>query len=72
VDSRRAYLILNLLPGIGPLRVAQLLSLFPSPEAILAASAPELARVPGIGPKLGGIIADWANQCDPGRELEMI
>jgi len=72
VDSRRAYLILNLLPGIGPLRVAQLLSLFPSPEAVLAASAAELARVPGIGGKLAGVISGWADQCDPARELEMI
>jgi DNA processing protein len=72
VDNRRAYLILNLLPGIGPLRVAQLLSLFPSPAAILEASPAELARVPGIGGKLAGIVADWANQCDPAKELEMI
>jgi DNA processing protein len=72
VDNRRAYLILNLLPGIGPLRVSQLLSLFPSPAAVLEASAAELARVPGIGSKLASTVADWANQCDPAKELEMI
>jgi len=72
VDNRRAYQILNLLPGIGPMRVAQLLSLFSSPAAILAASAAELARVPGIGGKLAATIADWEKQCDLDRELAMV
>ncbi len=72
MDRRRAYLTLNLLPGIGPVRVAQLLSLFPSPEAILEATAADLARVPGIGGKLAGVIADWRNQCDVDREMAMV
>ncbi len=72
MDRRRAYMILNLLPGIGPMRVAQLLSLFPSPEAVLAAPFAELARVPGIGGKLAEVIAGWKSLCDIERELAMV
>jgi DNA processing protein len=71
VDTVDAYVVLNLVPGIGPLRVAQLLSLYDSPEAILAATAAELARVPGIGGKLAAVLADWRRICDPAAEREL-
>lgn len=71
MDTLDAYVVLNQLPGIGPLRVAQLLSLLGSPEAILAASAAELARVPGIGGKLAGVVAGWRQQCDPAAERQL-
>ena len=71
MDRRTAYIILNLLPGVGPLRVHQLLTLLGSPEAILATSAGALAGVPGIGGKLADTLSGWRRRCDPDKELEL-
>jgi DNA processing protein len=59
-----AYLALNLLPQVGPVRVAKLLDAFGSPEKILAATATELTRVDGIGRANAEAVADWENQID--------
>ena len=72
MDSRTAYLILNLLPGIGPTRVRQLVHLLGTPEAVLAAPVEVLAGVPGIGGKLAGILADWHRHCDPEAEAALV
>jgi DNA processing protein len=72
MDRRTAFVALNLLSGIGPIRVNQLLSVFGEPEDVLAAPAGELARVPGIGSKLAGELANWRQQCDLEGELEMM
>jgi DNA processing protein len=71
VDTVDAYVVLNQVPGIGPLRVAQLLSLYGTPEAILAAAEAELARVPGIGGKLAAALAGWRQVCDPAAERRL-
>jgi DNA processing protein len=57
VDSRTAFFILGLLPGIGPRRVLSLLAAFGTPERILAASAGALRPV--IGPQLASVVAAW-------------
>ena len=69
MTSREAYVILNQLPGIGPVRVRQLVAAFGSVEAILAAPAAAFARVPGFGPKLAAALAGWREQVDPAAEL---
>lgn len=68
MDSVDAYVVLNQVPGIGPLRVAQLLGLYGAPEAILAAPEADLARAPGIGGKLAALLAGWRQHCDPAAE----
>ena len=45
MTRREAYLTLNLLPGIGPVRVRRLLEAFGSPEAALGAGSDGLRRV---------------------------
>jgi ERCC4-type nuclease len=48
--KRQAQLfVLQGLPGIGPRRAAQLLDAFGSVQAVLSATAEDLANVPGIG-----------------------
>jgi len=66
------FFILNLLPGVGPIRVKQLLEIFGDAEGILAASYQQLAKVSGIGSKLAEIIASWQNNCDAEREYELV
>ncbi len=71
MNRREAYIILNLVPGVGPVRVKQLLRYFETPEAILAEKATSLARVHGIGKKIAEVIANWANEVNLRQEIEL-
>src|ERR1043166_3893388 len=48
-DETRDLLALQLIPGLGPMRIAALLERFGSARAALAAGAEKLSEVPGIG-----------------------
>jgi len=72
MTRREAYLTLNLLAGIGPVRVRRLLQAFGSPEEALRARSDEVLRVEGFGPELAQRVADWENQVDLTRELRRI
>lgn len=67
-----AYLALNLLPKIGPVRVRRLLEVFGTPEAILAAKAYQILQVEGFGRDLAETIAGWESTVDLSRELRRI
>jgi DNA processing protein len=72
LTATEAYLALNLLPNIGPIRVRRLLEQFREPQAILSASARELLLVPGIGEEMAAHIADWENRIDlPGEKCRL-
>lgn len=61
---------LNLIPGLGPVRIQSLLEHFGSAELVLEAPARLLAQVPRIGAKLAEAIADWRNCTNVHAELE--
>ncbi|MDR0994003.1 MAG: DNA-processing protein DprA [Verrucomicrobiota bacterium] len=63
-----AYIILNQIEGIGPVRVRALCSALGSPVDVLSASEEALSAVRGIGPRVAAGIAGWKNQVDVGRE----
>lgn len=67
-----AYIALNLLPKIGPVRVRRLLETFGSPERILMASAAEVVRVSGFSQELAETISHWEDHCDLQHELSRI
>lgn len=72
MTDREAYLALNLLPKIGPIRVRTLLERFGSPGRILEANAGELREVPGIGGEMAAQIAGWEDHIDlPEEERRM-
>ena len=72
MDSREAHVALNLLEGVGPVRVRQLLEFFGEPPAILAASKSQLLNVRGIGEDTATAIADWEKSVDLAAELKRI
>lgn len=72
MNSTDAFLALNLLPKVGPIRVRRMLEQFQKPENILKAGKKELSRVPGIGSEMAGKIADWENQIDLPEEKRRI
>ncbi len=67
-----AYLALNLLPKIGPIRVRRLLEAFETPEQVLKAGVSEIIRIDGFGADLAETVANWESKVDLGRELRRI
>lgn len=72
MDSQTAYLILNLLPGIGPIKVKQLLSHVEKIEQIFTIPTNQLEKMPGIGPKLAYYLTHWSEFCNIEMELEAL
>jgi DNA processing protein len=72
MDSREALIALNMIDGIGPIRVRQLLGHFAEAPDILRASRTELERVSGIGPELAQAIVGWESTVDLAGELKCI
>jgi DNA processing protein len=69
-SSRSAYIALNMLDQVGPVRTRNLIAALGSPEAVFAADAALLQQVPGIGREVAsGIVAQGA-QVDPTAEEE--
>lgn len=72
MTRREACLVLNLLPGIGPVRARRLIEALESPEAVLQAKPQILQQVEGIGAELAAVIARWEAHVDLSRELRRI
>ncbi|MBI1913148.1 MAG: DNA-protecting protein DprA [Planctomycetes bacterium] len=71
-EETRDLLALQLIPGLGPLRIAALLERFGSPGAVLAASAEQLAGVSGFGTKLSADIVQGRREVDVEEELRLL
>ena len=67
-----AYLTLNLLPKIGPIRVRRLLEAFETPEEVLKASVSKIIQIDGFGADLAETVANWESKVDLVRELRRI
>ena len=64
MTSRDAFLALNLLPKIGPIRLQRLLAHIESPLKILSASPDQLRQVEGIGSDTAETITGWESLID--------
>lgn len=72
MDSREALVALNLVEGVGPVRVRQLLEFFGDAASVLKASKQQLLSVRGIGEETASTIAKWENSVDLAGELKRI
>jgi DNA processing protein len=72
MTNREAYIALNMVDEVGPVRVRALLEMFGTPEAVLAAPVSELRRVEGVGQEVACNIARWREQVDLEAELARI
>ncbi|MFT5126452.1 MAG: DNA processing protein [Rhodothermales bacterium] len=70
MTERDAYIVLNLMPGIGPVKVRQLLTVFGKPQAILEASPPQLRQGTGLSAKQAEVLGNWRLHVNLDRELE--
>ena len=67
----RHYLLLSMIPGVGPRIRQALLARFYSPEGILAAPMDRLRQVPGVGAKLARAITFAEKNADVDVQLEL-
>ncbi len=72
MDAREAFIALNMLEQVGPVRVRQLLEQFGDAPAILRASKSRLLAVRGIGLDTAESIANWEKTVDLSGELKRI
>ena len=72
MDSREAFIALNLIEGVGPVRVRQLLEHFGDAPSILRAAKANLLQVRGIGEDTATAIAGWESTVDLSGELQRI
>ena len=70
MDSREAFVALNMIDHVGPVRVRQLLEHFGDAASILKASKQQLLRVRGIGEDTADSIASWEKNVNPTSELK--
>jgi DNA processing protein len=72
MDSREAFIALNMISQVGPVRVRQLLDHFGDAPAILRASRDDLMRARGVGADVAESIATWETAVDLSGELQRI
>lgn len=72
MTSTEAYIALNMLPTMGPVRLRKLLQVFGSPENVLGARREQLRAVEGIGPDVTNEILNWESTVDLSAELKRI
>ena len=72
MESREAFIALNMIERVGPVRVRQLLDHFGEAPAILRASRQQLLAVHGIGSDTADSIVGWEKSVDLGAELKRI
>jgi len=70
MNDTEAFVALNMLPGLGPVKVRRLLERFGGPRGILSAGRSDLLGLPGIGPEIAGTIKNWEAHADPAAELD--
>lgn len=69
MEIREAYVALNLIEHVGPVRLRQLEEAFGDPVAILKASRSQLLQVPQIGEETAEAISRWETTVDLDGEL---
>jgi DNA processing protein len=72
MDSREAFVALNMIEHVGPVRARLLLEHFGDAPKILAASKSLLLRVRNIGEETAEAIASWEKSIDLAGELKRI
>src|SRR5262245_19973147 len=72
MDSKEAFVALNMIDHVGPVRARQLLEHFGDAAAILSASKSQLRSVRGIGEETADAVAGWEKSVNLAAELKRI
>lgn len=69
MTETEAFVALNMVPKLGPVRVRGLLERLGSPQAVLGAKRKDLMSVNGVGEEVAGGILDWERLTDVAGEF---
>ena len=72
MSETEAFMALNMIPKLGPVKVRRLLDAMESPERILSAKESELRQVEGVGPDVAASIRSWEAQVNLADELKLV
>ncbi len=72
MTRKEAFIALNMVPHLGPVRLRRLLDIFDSPERVLSARRNELQNVDGLSQALIDSLASWETVVDLSQELTRI
>jgi len=72
MDAKEAFVALNMIEHLGPIRVRQLLDEFGDAPSVLKAPASSLRRVPGLGSAAVEALVHWEKEVDWEGELKRI
>lgn len=71
MTETEAFVALNMLPKLGPVRVRALLERFGSPQGVLLARRDDLRGVSGVGPEVVASVLGWEKHADVAAEMEL-
>ncbi len=71
LSNEHCWVALNLIPGLGSVRLKKLMEHFDSPRRILESSPGELMKVEGIGREYAGRIAGYKKIADAKKEFSL-
>jgi len=72
MNSQEASIALNMVPGVGPIRLRRLLGVFGAPEQVLSARASQMRAVDGVGEEVAEAISHWQDHVDLDAELTRV
>lgn len=72
MDSHEAFVALNLIEGIGPIRARSLVDFFGDAPAVLSASKSQLLQVRNIGAETADAICAWEKNVDLAGEMQRL
>lgn len=72
MEAKEAYIALNMIENVGPVRVRQLLEHFGDAPSIFKASRDQLLRVHGIGQETADAISNWEQKVPLAAELKRV
>ncbi len=72
MDSHEAFVALNLIDGVGPVRARSLVDHFGTAPAVLSASKSQLLQVHNIGAETATAIANWEQDIDLAGEMKRL
>lgn len=72
MERREAFIIINALPEVGPVRLRSLLECYDDPCKILCASVEELSCVPRLGMRCAEVLHNWQRYFSLDDELRLV
>ena len=72
MTRKEAFIALNMVPHLGPVRLRRLLDIFDSPERVLSAKRDRVTGVDGLNQALIDSLASWESVVDLPQELARI